>query len=95
MSVLSARTVAPLAAMGATWAARKAMSSVYSRRTGHYPPTPDDREVSIISVLGWAVATAVVAATIEVVITRVASNYAATHEQLESGDTAAIPVAPI
>lgn len=96
MSLISARTLAPLAALGATWAARKAMSTVYARRTGHAPPMADDREVSFASVLGWTIATAVVAATIEVVITRAASNYAATHEDFEtSSEQLAIPVAPI
>lgn len=83
MSILNARTLAPFAAMGATLAARKGMSMIYVRRTGHAPPTPEDREVSIASVLGWAVTTAVVAAAIEVIVTRMAVNYSATHDELE------------
>ncbi len=80
MSVLTARTVAPLAAMGATWAVRKGLSSAYARRTGHVPPQADDTEVSLSSVLLWAVATAVISVTIEVVITRYAARYSDAHE---------------
>ena len=92
MAILTARTLAPFAAMGATLAARKAMSVIYTRRTGHAPPMPEDREVSVASVLGWAVATAVVAATIEVVVTRMAVNYSATHDELEGPDPIGSPI---
>ncbi|MBP7972437.1 MAG: DUF4235 domain-containing protein [Candidatus Nanopelagicales bacterium] len=73
---INARTIAPFAAMGVTWAARKGMAAVYTSRTGHPPPTADDREVSITRVLVWAITTAMVSATITVVINRVAAEYA-------------------
>lgn len=80
MSVIPASAIAPLAAMGATWFARKTLSSIYARRTGHLPPQADDTEVSIASVILWTATTAVVSATIEVVITRMAAQYSDRNE---------------
>lgn len=80
---MNARTWAPLVAIGATWAVRKAMSTAYARRTGHAPPMPDDTEVSLARALGWAVTTAVISVTIEVVVTRAAAQLAHGDEQLE------------
>lgn len=71
---MNARTWAPLISLGATWAVRKAITVAYSRRTGHAPPTADDTEVSLARALGWAVTTAVISVTIEVVVTRAASQ---------------------
>lgn len=90
MSALTARTVAPLAAMGATWAVRKGLSSAYARRTGHVPPQADDTEVSLSSVLLWAVTTAAISVTIEVVITRYAARYSDAHELASFQEDAAI-----
>ncbi|MFA7267293.1 MAG: DUF4235 domain-containing protein [Candidatus Nanopelagicales bacterium] len=80
MSALTARTIAPLAAMGATWAVRRGLASAYAQRTGHVPPQADDTEVSLSSVLLWAVTTAAISVTIEVVITRYAARYSDAHE---------------
>ncbi|MGV1035939.1 MAG: DUF4235 domain-containing protein [Candidatus Nanopelagicales bacterium] len=86
-SPINARMIAPFAAMGVTWAARKAMAAVYTSRTGHPPPTADDREVSLAGVLYWAITTAVVTATITVVINRVAAEYASDDDAVTgSGD---------
>lgn len=79
---MNARTWAPIVALGATWAVRKAMSTAYSRRTGHAPPTADDTEVSLTRALGWAVTTAVISVAIEVVVTRAAAQMASKDEQL-------------
>ena len=79
MSAFPSQVVAPLAAMGATWAVRKAMSSAYARRTGHLPPQADDMEVSLGKVLLWSVATAAVSVTVEVVIIRVVSRFSDTQ----------------
>jgi hypothetical protein len=70
MSVMSARAMAPFAAMAAQWFVRKGLSSAYKSRTGQLPPQFDDTEASMASVLTWAVTTAVLTATIEVVVTR-------------------------
>lgn len=80
MSPLTVRTMAPLAAMGATWAVRKGLASAYARRTGHVPPQADDTEVSLSSVLLWAITTAAISVTIEVVVTRYAAQYSDQHE---------------
>lgn len=73
MSKVPVRIVAPVLAMGATFLARKALSRLYVSRTGHEPPAADDREVSVVRAIGWAAATAVVSAVIEVAITRIAA----------------------
>jgi len=86
-SPINARTLAPFAAMGVTWAARKAMAAAYTSRTGHAPPAADDREVSLTGVLFWAITTAVVSATITVVINRVAAEYTPDNDEMTgSGD---------
>lgn len=74
MAMISGRTVAPLAAMGATWGTRKVMGAVYSRRTGHQPPAADDLEIPMRHAILWAIGTAVVCAVIDVVITRLVTG---------------------
>jgi len=71
---INARTVAPLAAVGATWVARKGMTKAYEDKTGHVPPKADDREIPLSKVIMWAVASAMVAATIDVIINRLAAK---------------------
>jgi len=87
VAAINARTVAPIVAFGATWAVRKAMTSVYKSRTGHQPPQPDDPEVSLGKILVWTVATSVVSAAVEVVIIRVVQNLgdAAADQEITSG----------
>ncbi len=72
--------LAPLAAFGATWLARKALTSAYSKRTGHAPPIAEDVEVPIGRVIAWTVVTAAVSATIEVAILRASARYQANRE---------------
>lgn len=74
MARVNASIVAPMAAFGATWAARKIMTVVYEKRTGHLPPAADDPEVSLRRVILWSIATAMVSAAIEVVIVRIAAD---------------------
>ena len=74
MAAVSARAIAPLVALGATWAVRKAMTTAYKSRTGHLPPQSDDPEVPLGKILVWTVASAVVSAAVEVVIIRVVEN---------------------
>lgn len=81
MSKISAGTIAPLIAMGATFLARKGMDYVYKTRTGHQPPRADDREVAITRAIGWAVTTAVVSAIVEVTIARMAADCDAARSQ--------------
>ena len=75
MPVVSARTVAPLVALGATWAVRKVMTSAYKARTGHLPPPTDDPEVALGKILVWTMTTAVVSAAVEVIIIRVVEGF--------------------
>ncbi len=77
---VTARTVAPLATMGLTWAARKSMTRAYASGTGHEPPAADDREVPLRNVILWAVASAVVMATIDVMVNRTAARIADRNE---------------
>ncbi|MDP3971881.1 MAG: DUF4235 domain-containing protein [Candidatus Nanopelagicales bacterium] len=74
MQNLPVRIIAPIISMGATFLARKGLTYVYKTRTGHEPPQAEDRDVSLIRVIGWAATTAVVSAVIEVTITRIASS---------------------
>jgi hypothetical protein len=74
VAAISARTVAPLVALGATWAVRKVMTTAYTSRTGHEPPQSDDPEVPLVKILMWAVSTSVVSAAVEVIIIRVVAS---------------------
>ena len=65
--------IAPLAAMAATWVARKVMDSTYRGVTGHRPPSADDPRTSLKKALVWAAITAAVAAVVEVAVYRIAS----------------------
>lgn len=65
--------IAPLAAMAATWVARKVMDSAYRGVTGHRPPSADDPRTSLKKALVWAAITAAAAAVVEVAVYRFAS----------------------
>lgn len=83
MSQVLVRVVAPVIAMGATFLAKKGMTSLYKARTGHEPPQADDVEVSLVRAIGWATMTAAVCAVIEVTITRVAADREASRPDAE------------
>lgn len=72
MALINARTFAPFAVLGAEYFARRGLTALYKKRTGHAPPTADDREVPLAQVLAWSLAVALVNASLEVIITRVA-----------------------
>jgi hypothetical protein len=67
---LVVHVLAPIAAMAATWAARKVLNSSYSRLTGHKTPDPQDAQVALGSALAWAAITAASAAVVEVAVFR-------------------------
>lgn len=67
---LVVHVLAPLAAMGATWAARKALDSSYRKLTGNSAPNPQDERVNLGSALAWAAITAASAAIVEVAVYR-------------------------
>lgn len=62
--------LAPLAAIGATWAVRKALDSSYRSIMGKAAPNPQDVNGTWGSVLMWAVVTAASAAVVEVAVYR-------------------------
>ena len=67
---LVVHVLAPLAAIGATWAVRKALDSSYRKLTGHSAPNPQDEQVALGSALVWAAITAASAAVVEVAVFR-------------------------
>ena len=71
----NARTIAPFAAIAVTYLVRKKVTKMYQARTGHTPPTADDVAAPIPEVLGWAVAGAVLNASIEIAFTRFANRH--------------------
>lgn len=62
--------IAPLVAFGATFVVRKAMDAGYRSVTGKDVPAPRDASTSWGSALAWAMATAAVAAAVEVAVYR-------------------------
>ena len=66
--------MAPIVALGVTWAARGALNSAYTRITGKKPPIADDPAVSFARALTWTIVTASTAAVIEMVIYRAGSK---------------------
>jgi hypothetical protein len=73
-SSITIQVVAPLAAMAATWAVRKALDSGYRRVRGHKAPSPHDPNVSFSSALLWATITAAAAAAVEVAVFRIVTR---------------------
>ena len=62
--------LAPLAAMGATWATRKALDTGYRSVTGRIAPNSQDVQVRLGSAVMWAAITAASAAIVEVAVFR-------------------------
>lgn len=68
------RMAAPLVALGASWAASKALSGAYRAITGDEPPVAEDRSVSLTRVLTWTIVTAATGAVIQMAVYRFASR---------------------
>ena len=64
----TARAVAPLVVLGATWAARKGMNKGYEAATGHVAPRAVEREPSLVSKVLWAAAMSAVVVLVESLI---------------------------
>jgi hypothetical protein len=62
--------VAPLVAVGATFVVRKVLEASYRGITGRQVPAPRDPNVAWGQALAWAMATAAVAAAVEVAVYR-------------------------
>jgi Protein of unknown function (DUF4235) len=61
---------APIIAMGGVWVARKALAGGYQAATGNQPPSADDLDAPLSSVLFFAAGAAVVAALVNTIVTR-------------------------
>ncbi len=64
----TARMLAPIVVLGATWAARKGMNKGYEAATGHVAPRAAEREPSLVSKVLWAAAMAGVVVLVESLI---------------------------
>lgn len=66
----AAKIVAPLLAIGATWAVQKGLEKAYVKATGHQPPRASDPQASLRRIILWAATTAVAVAVVNVVVDR-------------------------
>lgn len=66
-----ARMAAPLVAMGATWAVRKALIKGFEAGTGRPAPVIHSREASVAAKIAWAATLAGVIALVEIVVWKV------------------------
>jgi hypothetical protein len=66
----AAKIIAPLVAIGATWAVQKGLSAAYTKATGHQPPRASDPDASLRRIIVWAATTAVAVAVVNVVVDR-------------------------
>jgi len=62
----SAKLMAPIIALGATWAVREIMEKVYKKTTGNNPPHASDPEQTMTRVILWAATTAAAVAIVSV-----------------------------
>ena len=69
----AAKIIAPIVAIGATWAVQKGLSAVYTKATGHQPPRASDPDASLRRILLWAATTAVAVAVVNVVVDRMSA----------------------
>lgn len=74
------RIGAPLIAMGGVWIAQRALSGGYRAATGSEPPAADDLDVPVTRVIIFAASAAVIAAAINVVVTRQVAKATQPHE---------------
>lgn len=68
-----AKIVAPLLAIGATWAVQRGLSAAYTKATGNQPPRASDPDASLRRIVVWAATTAVAVAVVNVVIDRISA----------------------
>lgn len=67
----SGKMVAALATTGAVMIARKVVTAVWTRTTGHQPPTdPADPAYSIVEALSWAIVAGITIEAARVFVTR-------------------------
>lgn len=63
--------LAPVIALGATWAVKQLLDRSYQKRMGLAPPTAGNRDASLGKIILWAGLTAAAVTTVEVVVNRV------------------------
>ena len=64
----TARTLAPVLSMGATWAARKGMIKAYESRTGKPAPLVRSRQSPVLEKVLWAAAMSALIVLIEAIV---------------------------
>ena len=71
----ASKALSAVAAFGAAFVARKAVTMAWTKVTGHEPPAdPEDPAVCMAEALGWAVAMGVVVAAVRVLAIRAATT---------------------
>ncbi|HEY7919841.1 MAG TPA: DUF4235 domain-containing protein [Streptosporangiaceae bacterium] len=71
----ASKALSAVAAFGAAFVARKAVTMAWTKVTGHEPPAdPEDPAVGMAEALGWAVAMGVVVAAVRVLAIRAATT---------------------
>ncbi len=65
---MNPRLITPVVSLGAAWATRRSLDALYRRRHDGTIPKKDDTDVPFRRVLVWALATAVVAALVDVAV---------------------------
>ena len=84
----STRIISGLAAMVATFLARKAVTFAWTKATGKQPPThPEDPQVALSEALSWSVLTGVTVGAAKLLATRAAARR--THSGPDSEPTTA------
>ena len=64
----TARTLAPVLSMGATWAARKGMIKAYESKTGKPAPLVRSRQAPVLEKVLWAAAMSALIVLIEAIV---------------------------
>jgi len=70
----TARALAPVISMGATWAARKAMITVYESKTGRPAPLVRSRQAPVLEKVLWAATMSALIVLIEAVVWKVVGD---------------------
>ena len=71
----ASKALSAVAAFGAAFVARKAVTMAWTKVTGHEPPAdPEDPAVGMAEALGWSVAMGVVVAAVRVLAIRAATT---------------------
>ena len=76
----ASKALSAVAAFGAAFVARKAVTMAWTKVTGHEPPAdPEDPAVGMAEALGWAIAMGVVVGAVRVLAVRAATARTRRH----------------